>query len=261
MRLGNLIRGEMGYNPYSPMRKEWVALAGALIGAGVSAIGGAQASQANAAARRAAEAQKARDDADYTRRKYEDYASTATGQGLIRKAEQFNRRNWRKARGGQAVAGGTDSATQMTKDAGNEMMAETLGNVAAIGQQRRERAEELKRRSDREYTQQVMAYEQNRAQNISNAAGAASNAIMQGASAFENGTSLQGGSNQGTPVAKSTAQIDAEVGAKAVTPSTPTASNAITEGNTIKYDNGKTQGYAPNAKEWESFRNAESQGG
>ena len=206
MRLGLLIKDGLTFNPYAPMKKEWVQLAAAAIGLGASLLGGSQAAEANEAAMRAARAKKARDDADYTRRKYEDFSDTATGQNLLRRAEQFNKKNWRRAKGAQAVSGGTDAATQMQKDAGNQMMAETLSNMAAIGQQRQDRADDLKRQSDHAYTQQVMNYEQNRAQNISNAAGAASNAIMQAGSAFENSTSLKGGSNQSTTVPSADSQ-------------------------------------------------------
>lgn len=232
MRLGLLIKDGLTFNPYAPMRKEWVQLAAAAIGLGASLLGGSQAAEANAAAMRAARAQKAKDDADYTRRKYEDFSDTASGQNLLRRAEQFNKKNWRRAKGAQAVSGGTDAATQMQKDAGNQMMAETLGNMAAIGQQRQDRADDLKRQSDHAYTQQVMNYEQNRAQNISNAAGAASNAIMQAGSAFENSTSLSGGSNKGV-------QPMSEAVPKNVTPDvSPTISSNISGGEFGKYENG-----------------------
>jgi hypothetical protein len=186
------------------LRKEWVATAIGVAGSLLSSyLGGQAASSAARAAERRQRAQEAKDDAWYRRRYNEDYADTAAGQNLIRRAEQFNKKNWRRAAGAQAVAGGTDAATQMQKDAGNQMMAETLANVAATDQHRKEQVDNIHRQQEAQYAQMDMQREMNRAQSVSNAASAASNAIMQGASAFENGTSLKGGSNQSAPVTRS----------------------------------------------------------
>lgn len=206
-----LFRSDLGYNAYSPLRKEWVATAIGVAGSLLSSyLGGQAASSAARAAERRQRAQEAKDDAWYRRRYNEDYADTAAGQNLIRRAEQFNKKNWRRAAGAQAVAGGTDAATQMQKDAGNQMMAETLANVAATDQHRKDQVDNIHRQQEAQYAQMDMQREMNRAQNISNAASAASNAIMQGASAFENSTSLKGGSNQSAPVTRSEVQKSPE---------------------------------------------------
>lgn len=168
------------------------------IGAGVSLasslIGGAQASKAAKRAERRQREQEAKEDAWYNRRYNEDYIDTAAGQNLVRRAKEFAKENWRKAAGAQAVAGGTEAATQMAKDAGNKMVGDTIANIAATDQARKAQVDNMHRQAESQFAQMDMNRELNRAQNITDAAGAASNAIMQGALAFED---LKGGSNKG----------------------------------------------------------------
>lgn len=196
MKLGKLFRSELGCNPYVPQRKEFVALVAAGLGLAASAIGAAQSAKAARDAERKQRAQEAKEDAWYNRRYNEDYADTAAGRNLIRRAEQFNKKNWRRAAGAQAVAGGTDAATQMQKDAGNQMMGETLANVAAMDQRRKDNVDNMHRQAESQFAQMDMQRDLQKAQNISNAASQASNAIMQAGSAFENTSSLKGGSNK-----------------------------------------------------------------
>ena len=198
MRLGRLFSSELGNNPYVPKKKEWIATAiGVIGGLASSFLGGQAASSAAEAAERRQRAQEAKDNADYTRKKYEDVGDTAWGQNQLRRVEQFNKKNWRRAKGAQAVGGGTDAATQMSKDAGNQLMADTMGNMAAANVARQEHADAVHQANQQKYMQMDMARDMQRAQNTTNASQAASNAIMQMGSAFENGTSLAGGSNKG----------------------------------------------------------------
>lgn len=182
-------------NVLAPTKREWIPMA---IGAGVSLasslIGGAQASKAAKRAERRQREQEAKEDAWYNRRYNEDYIDTAAGQNLVRRAKEFAKENWRKAAGAQAVAGGTEAATQMAKDAGNKMVGDTIANIAATDQARKAQVDNMHRQAESQFAQMDMNRELNRAQNITDAAGAASNAIMQGALAFED---LKGGSNKG----------------------------------------------------------------
>jgi hypothetical protein len=185
----------VGFQP-----KLWIASAIAA-GAGLasSLIGGSQAAKAANRAARRQRAQEAKEEAWYNRRYNEDYVDTAAGQNLVRRAKDFAKENWKKAAGAQAVAGGTDAATQMAKDAGNKMVGDTIANIAATDQVRKSHVDDLHRQAEAQFAQQDMNREMARAQNITNASQAASNAIMGAAGAIEQanagGTSLVGGSN------------------------------------------------------------------
>lgn len=199
--ISRFIVGALGMGDvYVPIRKEFVATAMA-IGAGVSAlssiIGGAAARRKARQAQREREAAEAKEAAWYARRYNEDYSDTAAGQNLIRRAKDYARNQWKKAAGAQAVAGGTDAATQMAKDAGNKMVGDTLANIAATDQARKSQVDNIHMQNDQNFALQRQNEQMQAAQNITSAAGAASNAIMQGAMAFE--PNLAGGSNKSVP--------------------------------------------------------------
>ena len=192
----------MGNNFASP-RKEWIITAiGAAAGLASSLIGGAKASSAARAAERRQREQEAGEKAWYTRRYNEDYVDTAAGQNLVRRAKEYAKENWKKAAGAQAVAGGTDAATQMAKDAGNKMVGDTIANIAATDQSRKAQVDNMHRQAEQNFAQMDMNREMQRAQNITNAAQGASNAIMSAAGAAEQASvkapNLQGGYNNGT---------------------------------------------------------------
>ena len=193
-------------NCFAPSHKQWVVSAiGAGLGLATSLIGGARAAEASREAERRQRAAEAREEAWYKRRYNENYVDTAAGQNLVRRAKEYARENWKKAAGAQAVAGGTDAATAMAKEAGNKMVGDTIANIAATDQARKDNVDNMHRQAQEKFAQMDMAREQQRAQNITNAASAASNAIMSAASAVDQASSpakpsLNGGSNNSTPV-------------------------------------------------------------
>jgi hypothetical protein len=189
-------------NSLTPSRKEWIATAiGVVGGLASSLIGGAASANAAQRAEKRQRAQEAKERAWYNRRYNEDYVDTAAGQNLVRRAKEFARDNWKKAAGSQAVAGGTAAATQMAKDAGNKMMGDTLANVAATDQARKAQVDNMHRQAEQGFAQMDMNRELQRAQNITNATQAASNAMMSVGSAVDQASaaksSLQGGYNKG----------------------------------------------------------------
>lgn len=184
--------------------KLWIVSAlSAAAGLATSLIGGAKASQAAKRAERRQREREAEEQADYLRRRNEDYVDTAAGQNLVRRAKDYAKQQWKKAAGAQAVAGGTDAAAQMAKDAGNKMVGDTIADIAANDVQRKDNADRLHQQARSQFAQMDMQREQQRAQNITDAAGAASNAIMAAGGAIEQAsagnTNLMGGNNGGTP--------------------------------------------------------------
>ena len=187
-------------NCFAPSRKEWVAAAlGAAAGIATSLIGGSQASKAAKEAERRQRRQEAQEEAWYNRRYNEDYIDTKAGQNLVRRAKDFAKENWKKASGAQAVAGGTAAATAMAKEAGNKMMGDTIANIGANDENRKMQADNLHRQAQNQFAQMDMAREMQRAQNITNAAQSASNALMSVGSAVDQASTrsanLNGGSN------------------------------------------------------------------
>ena len=181
-----------------PRRKEWLPVALAAASFASSVIGGQQASRAARAAERRQRAREAEENAYFTRRYNEDYADTAAGQNLLRRAKDYARENWRKAAGAQAVAGGTDAAAAMAKEAGNKMVGDTVANIAAQDTARKANADAQHQIQRNQFAQMDMNREQARANAITQAAQGASNAMMTAAGALAQdnaGADLTGGRN------------------------------------------------------------------
>lgn len=221
---------------FAPSHKLWVISAiGAGVGLASSLIGGAKAAEAAREAEKKQKAQEARENAWYTRRYNEDYADTAAGQNLVRRAKDYAKENWKKAAGAQAVAGGTDAATAMAKEAGNRMVGDTIANIAASDQARKAQVDDMHRQAQANFAQMDMAREQQRAQNITNAAQGASNAIMSAASAVDSATSLSGASNSSTNVDLGKTPSGTTITG---TPDTITATQAAAQGTNADLVNG-----------------------
>ena len=189
-------------NDFAPQRKEWIAAAiGAATGLASSLIAGNKAAKAANEAEKRQREQEASERAWYNRRYNENYVDTAAGQNLVRRAKDFAKENWKKAAGAQAVAGGTDAATAQAKEAGNKMVGDTIANIAATDQQRKSHVDDLHRQAESQFAQMDMNRDLQRAQNITNAGQAASNALISAGAAIDQAgagkTSLQGGSNGG----------------------------------------------------------------
>lgn len=195
--------------------KLWIqaVIAGAAGTAGLatSLYGGAQSAKAAKAAEERQMQQQVEQQAYYARRYAEDYLDTAAGQNLVRRAKEHAKRQWMKAAGAQAVAGGTAAASQQAKEAGNRMVGETIANIAASDQARKANVDNAYMQMREKAAQLDAQREQRRANEISRATSAASNAIMQGgaavASAFGK-TDLQGGSNNSSAKSPSVDGLD-----------------------------------------------------
>ena len=210
MRDLNLFSSPLGFSPYVPARKEWVATALGVAGGLLSSfIGGSSASRAAKEAERRQRAQEAKEQAWYNRRYNEDYLDTAAGQNLVRRARQMYDKNIKRAQGAAAVSGGTDASVQMAKDSANQAMGDTIANIAASDQSRKSQVDAMHRQAEAQFAQQDMNREMQRAQNITNAAQAASNAMMSVGSAVDQASAakadLNGAKNS---VAFKTPEVD-----------------------------------------------------
>lgn len=202
MKLTKIVSNEG--NSFAPVRKEWIATAiGAAASLASSLIGGHKAAQAAREAEKKQKAREASENAWYLRRYNEDYADTAAGQNLMRKAKDFANSQWKKAEGAKAVGGGTDASAAMAKEAGNKMVGDTLANISAQDQSKKAQVDAMHRNAEDRFMQMDVNRELQRSQNITNAAQNASNAMMQAGAAIDGAksqantstTSLTGGSN------------------------------------------------------------------
>lgn len=152
--------------------------------------GGSKSAEAEREAKRRLAAEKAKLEAERTRKLNENYLDTSAGQNLIRVARNAADRNWKKAAGAAAVGGSTDAAAQMAKDAGNDMVGEAVANIAAQDTARKDNIDASYRADIGRLNQQEIASKQGEGQAIAQAAAGASNALMSGALTTFGGTKL-----------------------------------------------------------------------
>lgn len=148
---------------------------------GSSIFGGSQSAKAAREAQQKLDEEKAENDAWYRRKYNEDYSETAAGQNMLRLAQDYAKRNWQRAEGAAAVAGGETEATAKAKEQGNQVVGNTLANMAAHDTQTKENADASHRATDARLSQQQMSLDSQKAANISNAASEASNVLASGA--------------------------------------------------------------------------------
>lgn len=164
------------FGPDDPYQHQ--AFIGALIGAAVAIGGGIISSRAS---KKAAERQQAELDKQkreernwYDRRYNEDYTQTATAQSLLTKARQFADDSYKRAAGAAKVGGASTESAALAKQAGNKVIADVAGNIAAQGDARRDALDMQHMQNQKEFAnQQMQVYQQQAA-----ASQAAGNGIM-----------------------------------------------------------------------------------
>ena len=164
-----------------------------LIGAGVglaSSLFGAAKSAREAKKQEAELArQRAANEAWYNRNYYQDYLNTVEAQNALKRVRTAWAERTREARARQAITGGTTEQAQAVAEAGGEAMAETMGNLAAQGQQNKAAIDAQKLAMDNNLSQQQMAI--NEAKQT-----AASNLMSSGASMITSGLQAMDGGNK-----------------------------------------------------------------
>lgn len=153
-------------------------LIGTGLAVGSSLWGGAKAASAARKANRQIANQRLENQAWYNRRYNEDYADTAAGQRLITQAKDYAKEHWKKAQGAAKVGGATDESAAQAKESANKMVGNTISGIAAQDTARKDRVDAQYRATDANLQAHQVAIEQNRANQITNAASQASNAMM-----------------------------------------------------------------------------------
>lgn len=194
---------------YAPKEKHIAWLVPAIMAAtsiGSTIFGAAKSAQANRKAASQVDAERAANNAERIRAKHENYQDTAAGQNLIRVAKDQAKKIYDQAEGAAAVAGGTEASKQMAKDAGNQMVGEAVANIAANDTARKDNLDASYRATDRQLAQQQISLEQQRGQNIANAASQIGSTLMSAATSYL-GTNFGAGSPGGGGVAASTGKL------------------------------------------------------
>ena len=185
---------------YAPAKKRIIpAIIMAAAAAGSAIYGAEKSASANREAEARLAAEKAITQAERRRNKYEDPLSRADVQNVIRVAQQQADKTYKRAEGEAAVAGSTDASKQMAKDAGNNMVADAVAKIAANDAARKDVVDAQYLAEERGLTQQQIALQQQRGQNVANAAGQISSALGQAALSYA-GTYMGAGSPGGAGV-------------------------------------------------------------
>ena len=191
---------------YAPEKKcIWPAIIMAAAAAGSAIFGAAKSNSANRKAQAQLDAEKAITQAERRRKMYENPLDRADVQNVIRVAQQQADKIYNRAAGEAAVAGSTDASKQMAKDAGNQMVGEAVANIAANDAARKDVVDAQYRAEEKALTQQQIALQQQRRQNIANAAGQVASALGSAAMSYA-GTYMGAGSPGGGGVTVSPKQ-------------------------------------------------------
>lgn len=185
-------------SPVLGEKKEWVLGAASLaLGIGSSLFG---ANKAKKAARRAQAENQYRTNAEkawYDKNYNTDYLDTKAGQNLMRRAQEVQDEYIRKADGAAAVGGGTAASVAMAKESANKAMGNTIANVAAQDTSRKQHVEDAHLQNQMNLSRERQQIEQQKAQNTSDAAQNASNALV-GFGVNQLGSELEGVKAQGS---------------------------------------------------------------
>ena len=144
---------------------------------GSAIFGGSKAAKAANKANRLIERQKEDNQAWFDRRYHEDYSQTAEAQNLMNYAREQAEKQFRRAEGTAAVTGATDESIARAKQSANDMLSQTASNIAAQGTARKDSIEQQFLNTKNALTEQQVSNLQQKAQNISAAAGQAAGAF------------------------------------------------------------------------------------
>lgn len=169
--------------------KPWVLTAAGIAGSLASSlIGGKMSSDAVNEAKAEEARRHSAAQANWYRKENESILDTSTGQNAIRLVNEFNDKNWKRAKGSAAVGGGTDASVAMQKEAGNKMMSDTMANLAVQDTNRRDAANRSRMQEEQNHSNVVQNLSMQKAQGISQSAGAASDSFLAGLNLIQKST-------------------------------------------------------------------------
>lgn len=152
--------------------------------------------------------QRAVGEAWYDRNYYQDYLNTVEAQNALKRVRNAWDERTREARARQAITGGTPEQAQAVAEAGGEAMGETVGNLAAQGQQNKAAIDAQKLAMDTNLSQQAAQIAENRQ-------AAAQQLMASGASMITSGLQSMGGKKANKAASPTITATDTAPGAEA----------------------------------------------
>lgn len=146
-----------------------MGLIGSAIGAAGSIFGGISASKALGKMKKNVEAQRKSNQDWYDQRYNEDATQRADAQRLLTMTEESIKKRNQQAAGSAAVMGGTEESVAAAKEANNKALSDTMSNISASSDARKDQIEQTYRQKDDDYVNQLNQIEQGKAQAISQA--------------------------------------------------------------------------------------------
>ncbi len=145
------------------------SIAGGALKIGGSIFGGVKASKAMKKVKRNLEGQMKENQNWYDRRYNEDATQRADTQRILNMTMENIRNRNRMAEGRQAVMGGTDESVAAAKEANNQALADTMGQIAVANEARKDNIEQQYLANKADLNQQLNDLEQKKAEAISQA--------------------------------------------------------------------------------------------
>lgn len=149
-------------------------MVGALIGAGVNLLGGVAGAIGSARAQNKADemvaGQKAKNQAWYDRNYNQNFLERSDAQQVLENTRKFYDERMQRSAATNTVMGGTDEALAMEKAAANQAVSDTMAGINADASAHKDAIEQNYLNVDSALTQQQIAGQQQKAQNIANAA-------------------------------------------------------------------------------------------
>lgn len=151
-----------------------LAALGSLAATGIGAAGSAS---ANAEARSRLDADFRDQIARYNRLLDRNYVDSPENAGLMRRLQEMQRERYNQARATNVVAGGTDAHLAAMQGQGAKIVSDTANAIAERSQAYKDKVEDAKYSAKKAHAQQMFGLDQQKAQNIANAAGQATKAM------------------------------------------------------------------------------------
>lgn len=149
-------------------------MVGALIGAGVNLLGSVAGAIGSARAQKKANQmvaqQKAKNQAWYDRNYNQNFLERSDAQQVLENTRKFYDERMQRSAATNTVMGGTDEAMAMEKAAANQAVSDTMAGINADASAHKDAIEQNYLNVDSALSQQQIAGQQQRAQDISNAA-------------------------------------------------------------------------------------------
>lgn len=146
-----------------------MGLIGTAVGAAGSIFGGISATKAMNKIKKNIEAQRQKNQDWYDQRYAEDSTQRADAQKLLTQTQEMIKAQNQQAAGNAAVMGGTEESVAAAKAANNKAITDTMSNINAQADARKDKIEQTYQQNDANFQQQLNDIEQQKAQAISQA--------------------------------------------------------------------------------------------